>query len=51
MPVTNPTANPFANNIVLPKNTNELALLHVRVKADKIGQAPRTYAQRLVEAE
>ena len=51
MPRANPTGNPFVQNMPLPSNSDDLKKLQVRVMFNKIGEAPRSYAQRLIEAQ
>mmetsp|Transcript_2692 Transcript_2692/g.4546 ORF Transcript_2692/g.4546 Transcript_2692/m.4546 type:complete len:89 (+) Transcript_2692:621-887(+) len=51
MPVPNPTANPFPRAVKLPPNIEDLRKLQVRVDLFKIGEAPRSYSQRLIEAQ
>mgnify|MGYP000707330500 CR=1 FL=1 len=47
MPVTNPTGNPFANKIKMPKDIEALQKLQVRVDLQKIGEAPRAFGEIL----
>jgi hypothetical protein len=52
MPVANPTGNPFlALRLPVPKDRETLQKLQVKVDLKKIGDAPRAYRQKIIEAE
>ena len=51
MPVKNPTGNPFQSSIKIPKDIDALRKLQVKVDLHKIGDAPRAFSERLIEAE
>ena len=52
MPVINPTGNPFINNKVkVPRDKETLSKLQIKVDIQKIGDAPRAYAEILKQIE
>ena len=51
MPVANPTGNPFPNHIHLPEDSSIIKRMSIRVNTNKIAEAPRSYSQKLIEAQ
>jgi len=51
MPVNNPTGYPFVKSIKVPRDLEALQKLQVKVDLNKIGTAPRAFAEILRFAE